>query len=447
MASVLSASSSHAKPLHRPTEVSRDPSGSATASAYVVPGARESADSVHLVVPSVRPPSFISARVVPQHSPAAVSALSDDLSLLSISPHTVLPPAFYSSTAAHNRSATSALRVSIDTVEPPPSSASIHTDIVIRSGWLTKRARGNHWSWNRRWFVLRPTQLAWYKDQSEYKASNIIQIADINTAAELVDDKRKTHFAVFTPSRNYHLQANSSTEAKAWVADIRAAIKTAEQKANEVSASESSHKSNQQSTCSFRTMNFSPATDSDQSIQQPGLLASGSNEQIQPTTYNQASLAFSSSSDLDLQGVNTGPNDATSLNDGFLSSSPEAVNAEVAISSDDQHVLDRDKVLQSGYLLRLVKKYNQWRKKWVVLRGTTIAFYKSEHEYRVSKIISLESVIDVFETDPISKSKQYCFLLILPEKRLRFCASSEDELTKWLVAIKAAIVRLRKSKS
>lgn len=42
------------------------------------------------------------------------------------------------------------------------------------------------------------------------------------------------------------------------------------------------------------------------------------------------------------------------------------------------------------------------------------------------------------ELDAI-KSKQYCMQIITPEKRLQFSTSSEEDLTRWIAAIKSAI--------
>ncbi|KAK9491503.1 hypothetical protein V1508DRAFT_205736 [Lipomyces doorenjongii] len=489
--------------------------------------------------PGDRPPrqSVITARVVPQYSPAAVSALADDMSTLSISPRTPIPPQLQirnqnQGIAATSSAASAMVRASSETDER----SSTYNDVIIRNGWLMKR--GKRWTWARRWFVLRPAQLTCYKDESEYKASEIIPITDINTAAILADksySKRKAHFAIFTPSRNYHLQASTPAEAEQWVTDIQTAVRLSEQQ---------SEYFRRQSATIFRAPNFQGSTENARSSENltdiapsaphvaivapspspndrtndntelrgrtsisddphhdnnshhtQGQMLHGNHHQQQqqqqqhhhlqsqrlistiesdrpfsPTSiarsrspeysvHNGSTYEFSGAEDM---GFSSGASDygvpisgGPLRNPSQIQLSPPAAQVgqpRTSTSTADSHVvhdlaqLEKDRVLESGYLLRLVKRYNQWRKKWVVLRKGSIAFYKSEDEYKPLKIVPLDHVIDVMEIDPMSRSKQYCLQIILPEKRLRLCADTEDDLTRWLVAIKAAVVRCKKDK-
>ena len=96
-------------------------------------------------------------------------------------------------------------------------------------------------------------------------------------------------------------------------------------------------------------------------------------------------------------------------------------------------------ILETGFLLRLKRRYKQWRNQYVVLTNGKIEFYKNERSKNPLKVIPIEDLIDVVELDAISKSKQFCMQLITPEKRIKFCAQSEDDLIRWLAAIKAII--------
>lgn len=98
-----------------------------------------------------------------------------------------------------------------------------------------------------------------------------------------------------------------------------------------------------------------------------------------------------------------------------------------------------EKVLEAGYLLRLKKRYRHWRKQYIVLTSERMMFYKHEKSKAPLKVIKISKLIDVVEQDAMSKTKQYCMLLITPEKRMKFCAQSEEELVRWLSAIKALI--------
>jgi hypothetical protein len=56
-------------------------------------------------------------------------------------------------------------------------------------------------------------------------------------------------------------------------------------------------------------------------------------------------------------------------------------------------------------------------------------------------IISLSSVINAVEIDPLSKSKVHCLQIITEEKSYKFCAHNEDTLDKSLGAIKSLLAK------
>ncbi|KAK9450535.1 uncharacterized protein V1518DRAFT_437350 [Limtongia smithiae] len=471
---------------------------------------------------SVFPPP----RMVPPHSPAAVSALSDHVDVLSLSPHTPLPPQLVAksqNTSAVISASAATARMSSETDER----SSINNDSVIRNGWLMKRGK-QRWTWNRRWFVLRPTQLSWYKDESEYKAVEIVQISDINTAAILSDkpDKRRAHFAIFTPSKNLHLQAASPKEAENWVADINSAVKVAEQadyyrrtsethlrppnfglSAENLRSSESLHRSVLSvSTAAGATPPIIPIVPPDQAEISADELPSAQPRQIiahshiphattfpvsssyhsqhslhsrqmrhqssitaielnngeraeslhSPSLYDDATFDLSNddvgfSSGASEYGLRTAPPDIRAASPARDPRSSVAAGGASVSSTNLKSTtmnelarLEKEKVIQSGYLFRLVNRYNQWRKKWVVLRKGSLCFYKTEEEYKTLKVVPLNKIIDVMEVDPLAKNRKYCMQIILPEKRIRLCADTEDNLTRWLVAIKSAVSLLKK---
>ncbi|RAL68448.1 hypothetical protein DID88_007177 [Monilinia fructigena] len=99
---------------------------------------------------------------------------------------------------------------------PPSSSAS-----RIRSSHLaldTFSPHGNPYS-----LVLRPNYLSIYKDQNEDKLRHKIHLSDLTAVAFLKDPKQKRRnvFGLFTPSRNYHLEATTKGDAEEWVDLIR----------------------------------------------------------------------------------------------------------------------------------------------------------------------------------------------------------------------------------
>src|ERR1700761_1459679 len=71
--------------------------------------------------------------------------------------------------------------------------------------------------------VLRPNILSIYRNKKESKLKHQINLSDLTAVARQKDPKRRDKhiFGLFSPSRNYHLEALSDTEAQEWVEVIR----------------------------------------------------------------------------------------------------------------------------------------------------------------------------------------------------------------------------------
>jgi hypothetical protein len=104
---------------------------------------------------------------------------------------------------------------------------------------------------------------------------------------------------------------------------------------------------------------------------------------------------------------------------------------------------DPERVVWQGHLLLLksIRGVRQWKDLWVVVRPKSLALYKNDSEYSPVLIISLSSVINVVEIDPLSKSKNHCLQVITEEKSYKFCAPSEDTLDKCLGAFKSLLAK------
>lgn len=104
---------------------------------------------------------------------------------------------------------------------------------------------------------------------------------------------------------------------------------------------------------------------------------------------------------------------------------------------------DPERVVWQGYLLYLKTKggVRQWKDLWVVLRPKNITVYKNDSEYSPILIISMSSVINVVEIDPVSKTKRNCLQVITEEKSYKFCAHNEESLDKSLGTFKSLLAK------
>lgn len=381
-------------------------------------------------------------------------------------------------------------------------------DRYIRSGWLYKR--GKRKTWKKRWFVLRDSQLVYYKDDKEYKPKDIISTADIMAVAMLTDQHKPNHFAFFTPSKNYNLRADSTQDAEAWVEKLKQSLEYASQHVLSSSFQRLSTLDEVEKDFGdpFNTAPRKPITNRHS-------MMAGAGQAIVPALNQSAnfpkrhSIDFSASpshlasakqrSNMNISSKLPSPPGKTSFdnlgrslesagtgNTSYATNSLFSGREEMAHSScpsdhsspivlsniaepkpqlhnrqrselslrhnvvddyeEEEHLetplappKGEETILETGHLLRLKKRYKHWRNQWVALSNERLVFYKNEKSKSPVKVIPIENLIDVVELDAMSKSKQYCMQLITPEKRIRFCALSEEDLIRWLASIKAVI--------
>ncbi|KAF9966675.1 hypothetical protein BGZ70_001622 [Mortierella alpina] len=420
---------------------------------------------------------------------------------------------------------------------------------VIKAGYLMKKGERLK-IWKRKWFVLRTSKLAYYKDNKEYELLRIIDIRDVHRAAEVPVKHKSGVFVILTPRRTFTLQASDVSEMGDWVHAINQA------KVHfEFTASSSDLDSNAGSTVQlgipqpqYQQAQDQPHLSDDTrgdrqsmfgallpkrqlhttlSLGDPDLLGKGvpvldkngiASSPLQapaPTTptgsWPPAPLALdwlssqpgSSRRTTGLSLVTTGTQamrisnpssprmEQVHAGEGFVvgsfssgqshtgttihnttasvpgtPSSPRNAGADFFsmatdhnLSSgeedtgDDPSVLEagrlasemnapasgivtgeqlESKVVRQGYLLKFGNKYKTWRKKWFVLRGDKLTYYKNTKEYQPHGIIPLSTIIDCLQTDPVSKSKQYCLRIVTAKRSFVCCAPDEDTLLQWL---------------
>ncbi|KAF3930723.1 hypothetical protein ABW19_dt0209370 [Dactylella cylindrospora] len=336
-------------------------------------------------------------------------------------------------------------------------------DKIYKEGWLHQRTRKTR-NWKNRWYVLRGSAISIYKDDSERKLHRQIQLVDLTACAPLKDDKRPNVFGLFSPARNWHLQAGNEKDSKEWVELIRrvACLEPTEEEillspivpeSQPIPIPDRSSRYPIPSSPTSRahdgrvgsfTLDYSGASMS--STSELGGMVSQSSLAM-PSGGESSSSAFRPTSAATVASTAAGLPVASPITSTEEPPPPETgVQRKESGFSNFEGQIDDSRAVWHGYLYVLKSKsgIRQWKKLWVVLRPRNIVFYKNDDEYSALKVIALESVIDVVEINPISRSKQHCMQVILENKTYRFSAGSEENLTKWLGAFKSTLAKSRR---
>jgi hypothetical protein len=291
------------------------------------------------------------------------------------------------------------------------------------------------------------------------------------TAVALLKDpkqKRQNVFGLFSPSRNYHLEAKTKKDAEEWVELIRKEARIEEEEEEMFLASPGGNV-----TGSYGGFEHEMQKQQDERQAQEERLASSSpepGEPLPPLPKQRAAIANSqrrTSRTLEYSGNELGSHSdfsdvdhhpAIEASTNAIPEEPSAVRSpnssrpvlggrnvsQMSVSNVEQ---DPERVVWQGYLLYLRSKggVRQWKDLWAVLRLKNLALYKDEGEYSPRLIIPLSSIINAVEIDPVSKSKVHCMQLITEEKSYRFCAHSEESLDKSLGAFKSLLAKRKEN--
>lgn len=87
---------------------------------------------------------------------------------------------------------------------------------TVKSGYLEKKGEKRK-TWKKRWFVLRSSKLAYYKNDKEYQLLRFIDVGDIKTVASVELKKSVNTFGIVTPKRTFYVRASSRAEMESWI--------------------------------------------------------------------------------------------------------------------------------------------------------------------------------------------------------------------------------------
>jgi hypothetical protein len=337
-------------------------------------------------------------------------------------------------------------------------------DRVLKSGYVQKRTQKTK-KWKTVYLVLRPNTLSLYKNESEDRLRHQLYLSELTAVAELKDPKHKREnvFGLFSPSRNYHFQANSAQDAGEWMKLIRkdarideeedemflASPRGAQQPKNVIKPSPlDSNQPNEHDR--FLSSSPEPMVSS---APRYVTSAGGRRRSSILESSGMSGAEFASHSDLSdseafrpqdssydsLTGKSPGnipPSTTRAPGQGIRSAS------QTSVSNVEQ---DPDRVIWQGrlYLLRHRRGMRQWKDMWAVLRPRNLILYKDESEYTARWILPMSAVVNVVDLDPLSKSKKHCLQVITEEKSYRFCAHDEDALVRCIGAFKSLLAKRR----
>ncbi|KIY69098.1 PH domain-like protein [Cylindrobasidium torrendii FP15055 ss-10] len=302
-------------------------------------------------------------------------------------------------------------------------------ETVLKSGYLSKKGERRK-TWKKRWFVLRPTQLAYYKSNAEYQLLRLLDLSDIHACTTVSLKKHDNTFGLVLPARTFYLQAKTEAEVKGWIT----AIDEARQLLNPALTSAPSPSNPIPIPSAPQDRNYPPSAT--------------------PSPPSQHGYAPTSS---DSEDHDVAPRRTTSM-----SSQQRPVLAVSPSKSPGSIPQDPAKTVISGYLMKQSSsKRRGWRKRWFVLTGAKLMYFASHMDAKAHRQFALAEVVDALECDLQSQRNlahgtspaippagevddphsRHAFKIVTTKKTMILCAPNEEDEIKWLGAIQALIAR------
>ncbi|KAF8206159.1 hypothetical protein K438DRAFT_1816686 [Mycena galopus ATCC 62051] len=307
-------------------------------------------------------------------------------------------------------------------------------EYVIKAGYLWKKGERRK-TWKKRWFVLRPAHLAYYKTAAEYQLLRLLDLADVHSCTKVALKRHENTFGLVSPIRTFYLQAKNPGEVHDWVK----AIDEARQALQAVSSGSASNP-----------------------IPIPrGRLRSNAPP---PVTPSPPSLGYYMTSSDSEDNASPNPNGGRSYS---LSSQtrPSVSMGGTSPSAKNHAVVDPAKTILSGYLMKCGSKRRNWRKRWFVLSGEQLIYSGSHMDTKPHRRFPFAEILDALEYDlpanrqnpalmapptaapPVPPAAEdeandaHTFKIVTTKRTLLLCAPSEEDEIKWLGAVRALIAR------
>lgn len=345
--------------------------------------------------------------------------------------------------------------------------ADLQHETTVKAGYLYKRGEKRR-TWKKRWFVLRSSRLAYYKNDKEYQLLRLIDLSDVHTVTAVELKRSQNGFGIVTPKRTFYIKAQDQVDMRDWITklnQVRRAL--SDPSAEEGFRPEGYHdgpflqqhpSSPPDASASTKgeggfgsspgrpdhnpwragapappaqgTYGRSPVTSDSEASgaggqsrsrqdASPGLGPSHKfahhGELLAPNMPLAAGQAVLSSSDDDWN-EEEGPGGqalAHPLPGGPyrppdpISASPEtSARSAQAVNAEANAAFLRDpsRVLLQGYLLKQSARRKAWRKRWFVLTSSQLLWAGSHMDTRTNRRLTVNDMVDAIEYEPSSSS-------------------------------------------
>ncbi|KZT67973.1 PH-domain-containing protein [Daedalea quercina L-15889] len=321
------------------------------------------------------------------------------------------------------------------TADNKKSQRGSYDETVLMSGYLWKKGERRK-TWKRRWFVLRPAHLAFYKTDAEYKLLRLLDLNDVHTCTPVALKKHTNAFGLVSPTRTFYLSAESPREVNEWVKAINDA---------------------RQALLATNTQGSATAP--------VPIPSSTSHHAHSPKSLHSAPPVIASSLSQSPHGhplTSSDSDDASPAPVRHVQDHSPSKQAQVGATKDSP------KVVLSGYLLKCGSRRHNWHKRWFVLSGEKLVYSRSHMDTKPHREVPLAQILDALEYDlpphrhvpsnTVAGSAsppqnfaglsdgdvahgQNTFKIVTTKRTLLLCAPSEEEEIKWLSAVRALIAR------
>ncbi|CAG8565402.1 4650_t:CDS:2 [Ambispora leptoticha] len=368
-------------------------------------------------------------------------------------------------------------------LEPMEARETLQHEQLVKAGYLFKKqerrnVRGKHWK--RRWFVLRSTKLAYYKDEKEYELLRILDMNDVHAVAPVELKHKSNVFGIFTSKRTYYIQANNKKELSEWIDALNKISAQVQDEEELLEDEDEGSQADSEEMASKQARIATPKRSSKLAFRDPPLRVNSSVTILEkplaasPTNTMAVDIPFVQGNNharANGEGnasISSNTSAASFGNVPSIPSSPITVNFSpperkdssdpTASSEDDEGIYEglpsnsagifgdeseNSQTIYSGYLYKLSNRYKTWKKRWFVLRTNTLNYYKNEKEREALRVISLDVILVAVETDSMSRSKKNCFKIITPKRAFIACAPNEEAERAWLNALQTALNRTK----